>query len=108
MRPLTQWFGSDRPGGRNSPDDRWLFVTQAIESSPERVLVVLSSWPEQTTVFWLEHGDQGYAAKLLFDSFTKGKIANETTMLGAATFVSFERENAILLKEFEQPRKRAS
>jgi hypothetical protein len=46
-------------------------------------------------------------AKLLFDSFTKGKIANETTMLGAATFVSFERENAILLKEFEQRRKRA-
>jgi hypothetical protein len=70
--------------------DRWLFVTQAVESSPERVLVVLSSWPEQTTVFWLEHGDQGSAAKLLFDSFTKGKIANETTTLGPAKFVSFE------------------
>jgi hypothetical protein len=39
-----------------------------------------------------------------FDSFTKGKIANETTMLGAATFVYHSnRENAILLKEFEQP-----
>ena len=60
-----------------------------------------SSRPEQTTVFWLEHGDQGYAAKLLFDSFTKGKIAKEATMLGAATFVSLERKNAIL--EFEEP-----
>jgi hypothetical protein len=50
-----------------------------------------------------EHSDKGYAAKLLFDSFTKGKIANETTVAGAATSVSFEGENAILLKEFREP-----
>jgi hypothetical protein len=101
--PITQWFGFDRPS-RNSPDDGWLFVTQAIGSSPQRVLVVLSSsGAEQTTVFWLEHSDKGYAAKLLFDSFTKGKIANETTVVGAATFVSFEGESAILLKEFSEP-----
>jgi hypothetical protein len=102
--PITEWFGFDRPGPGSSPEDGWLFVTQDTWPSPERVLVVLSSsGPEQTTVFWLEHSDQGYAAKLLFDSFAKGKIANETTTLGAATFVSFERENAILLKEFEEP-----
>jgi hypothetical protein len=101
--PITEWFGFDRPS-RNSPDDGWLFVTQATGSSPQHVLVVLSSsGPEQTTVFWLEHSDKGYAAKLLFDSFTKGKVANETTVVGAATFVSFEGENAILLKEFSEP-----
>lgn len=102
--PITQWFGFERPGPGDSPDDGWLFVTQDTWSSPERVLVVLSSSsPEQTTVFWLEHGDGGYATKLLFDSFAKGKIANEATMVGAATFVSFEGENAILLKEFQEP-----
>jgi hypothetical protein len=100
--PITQWFGFERP--ESSPEDGWLFVTQDNWSSPDRVLVVLSSsGPEQTTVFWLEHSDKGYAAKLLFDSFTKGKIANETTMVGAATFVSFEGEDAILLKEFREP-----
>ena len=102
--PISEWFGFERPGAGNSTEDGWLFVTQAIGRSPQRVLVVLSSSrPEQTTVFWLEHGDGGYAARLLFDSFTKGKIVNETTMVGAARSVSFERENAILLKEFQEP-----
>jgi hypothetical protein len=102
--PNTQWFGFERPGGRNSPERGWLFVTQPFGASPQRVLVVLTSAsPEQTSVFWLEHGNEGYTANLLFDSFAKGQISNDTTVVGAATFISFEGENTILLKDWGEP-----
>ncbi|HTS13060.1 MAG TPA: hypothetical protein VMH00_13150 [Candidatus Limnocylindrales bacterium] len=102
--PFNQWLGFPRTGGRNSPEDGWLFVTQTMATSPERVLVVFSTArPEHTTVFWLEKAGKGYATKLVFDSFKKGKISNEGTVMGAATSVKFESDNVILLKDWGEP-----
>jgi len=102
--PFNQWIGFRRAGGRKSPEGGWLFVTQPIGTSPQRVLVVFSSAsPEQTTVFWIEEADKGYVAKLLFDSFRKGKIGNESTLMGAATSIRFESDNDILLKDWGEP-----
>lgn len=102
--PFNQWIGFRRTGGRRSLEGGWLFVTQHIGTPPQRVLVVFSSAsPEQTTVFWIEEADKGYVAKLLFDSFRKGKISNEMTVMGAATSIKFENDNNILLKDWGEP-----
>lgn len=102
--PSNQWIGFQRPRGRNSPEGGWLFVAQSIGASRQRVLVVFSSAsPEQTTVFWLGVTDNGYEAKLLFDSFRKGKISNVTTVMGAATSLKFESDNDILLEDWGEP-----
>lgn len=102
--PMEQWFGFARPGGRNSPDRGWLFVTQSSGTGSGRVLVVLSSAsPDRTTVFWLEETGTGYSAKLLYDSLKKGKISNATTMVGAATEVKIEKTGEVLLKDWGEP-----
>jgi hypothetical protein len=54
-------------------------------------------------VFWLEEANRGYVARLLFDSFKKGKVSNETTVVGAATSLKFESDNEILLKDWGEP-----
>jgi len=102
--PFDQWIGFPRAGGRNSSEEGWLFVTQPIGTSPQRVLVVFSTAsPEQTTVFWIEETNEGYAAKLLFDSFKKSKISNDTAQVGAATSIRFESDNLLLLKDWGEP-----
>lgn len=102
--PVSEWVGFPRPEGRNSPDNGWLFVTQSVRPAPQRVLVVFSSAsPEHTTVFWLEEADTGYVAKLLYDSFKKGKISNATTVMGAATEVKIEKSGDVLLKDRGEP-----
>ncbi len=54
-------------------------------------------------MFWIEEANKGYLAKLLFDSFKKGKISNESTVMGAATSIRFEGDNDILLKDWGEP-----
>ena len=101
---IDQWVGFDRPNGRKSPERGWLFVTQPRDTAPQRVLVVFSSAaPEHTTILWLEGSGNRYAARLLYDSSRKGKVSNETTILGAVTEVRFEKDNEVLLKDWGEP-----
>lgn len=102
--PFDQWIGFRRAGGRNSPEGGWLFVTQPIgKSSPHIVVVFSSASPEETTVFSIKEADKAYVAKLLFDSFKKGKIGNATTMMGAVTSIRFETDTDLLLKDWGEP-----
>jgi hypothetical protein len=102
--PVNAWFGFPRPRGRRSLDAGWLFVTEPVRVNSGRVLVVLSSAaPEHTTVFWLEKTNVGYSTKLLYDSFKKNKVNNETTVIGAVTEMKIDKDKNILLKDWGEP-----
>lgn len=103
--PTGKWFSFPRPGGRSSPANGWLFVTQPGGGATQRVLVVFSTAaPEHTTVFWLERSlDSQYSVKLLYDSSTKATVANEATTIGAATAIRFENSEELLLKDWGEP-----
>ena len=74
------------------------------ETRQHKTLVIFSNEaPGQTTVFWLEKTNEGYVAKLVFDSFKKGKVHNEWTTVGAVTSVKFLDENQLLLKDQGEP-----
>jgi len=83
----------------------WLFVMKPPGNLDRGVLVILSSeGPRQTTVFWLKESGEGYEATLLFDTFKKGVISNDTPQqMGTVTTIKFESNNVILLKDWGAP-----
>jgi hypothetical protein len=100
--PVGQWIGF--PSSSKNSIGRWLFVMERSGTHRHETLVILSDQaPNQTTVFWLEKGTGGYSAKLVFDSFKKGKVRNEWTTVGAATSIKFLDENQLLLKDQGEP-----
>lgn len=103
--PTGQWFSFPRPGARSSPENGWLFVTQAGGKATQRVLVVFSTAaPEHTTVFWLDKSPVGrYSVNLLYDSSTKAAVINEATTIGAVTAIRFENSGELLLKDWGEP-----
>jgi hypothetical protein len=77
---------------------------ESAETRQHKTLVIFSDEaPGQTTVFWLEKSSGGYAARLVFDSFKKGKVRNEWTTVGAVTSVKFLDGNQLLLKDQGEP-----
>lgn len=103
--PTGQWFSFPRPGGRSSPENGWLFVTQPVHGETQRVLVVFSTAaPEHTTVFWLVRSSDGrYSVSLVYDSSTKPSVANEATTIGAVTAIRFENSADLLLQDWGEP-----
>jgi len=100
--PTGRWI--DAPGPSRGSLGTWLFVMEPPGSPPRGTLVILSTeGPSQTTVFWLSEVGKGYQAKLPFDSFKKGKVSNETTVIGTATSIKFEGSDAILLEDWGEP-----
>lgn len=99
-----QWIGFSRPGGRNSRESAWLFVTDPKDTKQHRVLVVFSSAaPEHSTIFWLDDNSGRYSASLLYDSLKRGKVSNAPTTVGAITSVKLEKDNIISLKDWGEP-----
>jgi hypothetical protein len=100
--PVGRWVGF--PGSSKNSIGSWLFVVETPDARQHKTLVLFSNEaPGQTTVFWLEKSSGGYAAKLVFDSFKKGKVRNEWTTVGAATSIKFLDENHLLLKDHGEP-----
>jgi len=93
-----RWLGFRRLD-KNRVQDGSLFVIEYSRSGSQRILVVLSSLgPARTTVFWVEKSEGGYVGKLVYDSFKKEELANETT-LGATAEVKLANNNDVLIKE---------
>ena len=100
--PLGQWVGF--PSSPKNSLGRWLFVMERPQTHQRGALVIFSDeGPGQTTVFWLEKSSGGYAAKLIFDSFKKGKVSNTWTVVGAATSIKFQDQNQLLLMDRGEP-----
>jgi hypothetical protein len=100
--PVGQWIGF--PSSSKNSIGSWLFVMERPGTHRHETLVILSGEaPNHTTVFWLKQADEGYVVKLLFDSFKKGEVSNEKTVVGAARSIKFLDENQLLLKDQGEP-----
>ena len=100
--PVGRWIGF--PSSPKNSIGSWLFVMESPETRQRKTLVIFSGEaPDHTTVFWLERANEGYVVKLLFDSFKKGEVSNEKTVVGAARSIKFLDESQLLLKDQGEP-----
>lgn len=100
--PMRHWIISPAPSAGSL--GTWLFVLSPPGNSLRGTLVILATeGPSQTTVFWLKKVGRRYQTKLVFDSFKKGTISNDTTQMGTVTTIQFKSGNSLLLKDWGEP-----